>query len=307
MQTLLGIFLIALASQFVAPFFALLNVLISFFCYRMMVYSSFRRERLDQLFSEYGWSQKRLFEPGYYPADGWHFMFKQGGMMIAQKTTLKSERNGDEKFYEVYIFGYNLYEWLKKNMRGDVNTIDVKLCITPTIWRLETYIIPRIIKYHPYEWQKHVLCSLTKLFEEQEHASLLLWGDSGAGKSEIAYFINKKIMQESNVEIEPITVEADITKRGLCLSDLCVNPLKERPIILLLNELDSIILHAENETDANSDGMSLAGTKTSLLNTLDQINRFPNVILIATMNANPDVIPLVYRRPGRFDLILEAK
>jgi hypothetical protein len=307
MQALLGIFLVAVAGQFVVPFFNILNVIVSLFCYRMIIHSAARRARMDEIFSKQGWSQKRNFEPGTYPADGWHIVFLQGSILIGQKYTIRSERSGSEVYYELFIFGHHLYQWIAVELRGKKDTISVMLCDTPTIWRTECYTVPHSVKHEPYPWQVPVLQTLTDRFKKDGRVSVLIWGESGAGKSEIAYLLNKKLMEESLFQIVPITVEADITKKGLSLSDLCMNPPKERPAILLFNELDSMVEHAESERDAKSDGMSLAGTKQSLLNTLDRINRFRNVVLIATMNAEPEKIPLVYRRPGRFDLVLEAK
>lgn len=90
----------------------------------------------------------------------------------------------------------------------------------------------------------------------------------------------------------------------MTLGNLCGGSSKIGPIILLFNEYDAIVKHAENQAVSKSDGMCIAETRTSFLDALDQLSNTRFVILIATMNGDAlKDIPLVYRRPGRMDLI----
>lgn len=307
MQTLVGIFAVALASQLVAPFLALLNVLISFCCNRMMVSSLARRERLDKIFSNatakyWHWSQRRDFEPGYRPADGLHCAILKGGILLGLKSSIRSEHRGTEHFYELFIFGHTLFDWLDVELRGNANTINVRSCRQPNIFRFESYCTPYTITHVPYAWQSEFLKTALEAFQKNHRFSALLWGKPGLGKSHIPYLLNRELGRAFNCQ--PETIKANPTTRGTILSDLFVHPTEDRPVILLWNEYKAIVDHAESDVEGKSDGISMACNRTALLDTLDDINQAPNLIFIATMNACPSDMAEEYCRPGRFDLIV---
>lgn len=296
--TIFGFIIAASSGMFTSYFVSLLNVLISFFCYREIVDTSIRVRALDDKFAACGWTQARYLDVNHLPADGLHCLFIWG-IIIGHRTTVRTDRNIRIQ-YELFIFGRFAYKHIKKLLDGDSTTINVAYCDQPALWRGERNTVPYILEYCPTKWQSELISTIMHIYEKRRHASVIIYGDPGLGKSQVAMLLNREMSNYGNYE--PTTVVADPTSRGLTVNDIVYPPQNESPVIVLFNEYDRVVKNAEESPELTSDGVSIACNKTSLLNALDRINAMKNVILIATMNAKIESLAPAYTRKGRFDI-----
>lgn len=134
---------------------------------------------------------------------------------------------------------------------------------------------------------------------------MLLHGEPGIGKSEVAFLLNKAMRRKYGVE--PYTVVFDPTARGVMITDVVYIPPRIHPRIILWNEYDRIVAHAEQGASQKSEGFCIAQSRTTFLNILDRLNTMEHVIFIATMNVEPSALPdEAYTREGRFNLVMRA-
>lgn len=284
-----------------------LNTILSLFCYRRLVTSLARRERLDEIITNpslWKWSQCLEFETGSRPTDGVHWVWMGGGFFFAVKRSLRSEHRGTEHSYELFIFGRSAYAALENRLEGDKNMITIMSCKQPNIFNTACHAKPYRVLHTPFGWQSSLIDIALKAFEEKQRFSVLIFGPPGRGKTEFGKLLNMALKIKRSCE--PMTIKVNPTDKGLLLSDLFVNPLVERPIVLVWNEYHRIVAHAESNSETASDGKSMAGNVTELFETLDEINETRNMIFIATMSEDPMTLKPEFRRPGRFDLIFDA-
>jgi len=288
------------------PLMSYLNILVCFVVYQCTVVDSTKRAKLDRLFSKNGYMQRRSLGLSKYPAEGWCLVFINSGIVIGYKSTIRREQKGDFSYYDLYIFGYATFKWIQNKLDGNENTIDVDYVSNPTIWRYDVTRAHLKIEHTPHEWQTDLIQKIIETYKKKKCCSVIVNGPPGVGKSEIALLLNKELFKIKDKNCKPVTIIADPTKKGMTMGNLIDYASKETPVILLFNEYDSIVKHAEdNGTEkTKSDGMCIAETRTSLLDTLDRLNTFKHVILITTMNGDPyKDIPSVYIRSGRIDVI----
>lgn len=306
MSTFFYLIGMSLLSPVVSSLLSLLNVLLSFICYECIVYHSTDVSKMSRLFTKRGWRQTHYLTPGKLPGDGWSLLFIEYGCIIGYKSCVKREQKGDDTTFMLYIFGTGAYTWLCSKLNGNNKSIEVEYFCNPSIYRYDVTRSILYLKEEPTTWQSSLVDKLFDLYVSNKRASALICGPPGVGKSQIAFFLNCEIKKRTQNNAHPLTVIADPTRKGMTLGNLCGGSSKIGPIILLFNEYDAIVKHAENikGESSKSDGMCIAETRTSFLDALDQLSNTRFVILIATMNGDAlKDIPLVYRRPGRMDLI----
>lgn len=297
-----NIFAFGLISQLVAPILSFLNVLLSTIIRQCIIFSESKVSKLNRLFTKRGWRQTHYLTPGKNPGEGWCILFIHWGFVIGHKSCIRREQKGDNDQYHLYIFGAGAYEFISTKMEGNKSLITVVFISNPTIWRCEFTTTHLCITNEPSKWQAHILEQIMQGYGTKKRFSVLVHGEPGVGKSELAYFLNKAFRNDS--KYVPQTIVCDPTKKGLSMGNVIQGNCKECPVIVLFNEYDTIVRHAESQKEGKSDGTSPADTRTSFLNVLDQLEKTLYVILIATMNGEPERdVPFVYRRPGRMDLV----
>ena len=84
------------------------------------------------------------------------------------------------------------------------------------------------------------------------------------------------------------------------------NPQPTRPVILLIDEIETAISAAERNSEIRSDSVSLARNRPALLHVLDRLGMTCYVIVLATTNRRPDELEAAYIREGRFDRHVEV-
>lgn len=303
---LLGLLIAASAAPLIQFIAKILDVLISFVCYREMVDASLRVRLLDDTLAKSGWTQRRLLEAGRLPGLGWHALWMNGPVFV-HKTQTSIPNGGTKNHCELFIFGAAAHKTVTKLLMGETDRIWVTHVDAATIWRTDVNNVPTLITHAPRKWQTSVINVIMGQYEKHQHASVLIYGKAGIGKSEIALLLNKAMRKDG--AIEPYTVISDPTNRGIIITDLVWQPPRINPRIILWNEYDRIVAQAENGDKAKpSDGFCIAQCRTTFLNILDRLNTMEHVVLIATMNAEPSQLPdEAYVRKGRFDLVIKAE
>lgn len=304
LSTLIGLVLAASSSLIVGYIMSAFALLVSLVCRRELVVSRDAVRVMDQLFAKHGWTQTRHLDADNLPSEGLHVMMTRRGLVIGNRKTDHFPQGGKQDKYELYIFGHAVYAHIRAILTGNKDTIIVTYCESPTLWRGERSATPYMMgQQEPVGWQIVCIQDILSQFKLAKRASFILWGEPGTGKSYVAMLLNKALING----YDPVTVVANPTNRGLSISDIVFPPPEGKVTIVLFNEFDKVIEHAESSVEKSSEGISIASNKTSLLNALDRINAMKGVILIATMNGNPNTLPPAYTRRGRFDACVEAK
>lgn len=114
---------------------------------------------------------------------------------------------------------------------------------------------------------------------------IMLHGPPGSGKTSILNLVTKTIVDRGGVGLM-------CQHPGLCALglDMLRGIEKERPVVVLLEDLDAIAQHYES----------------NLLALLDGELQVDNVVFLATTNYPQKLDPRIVNRPSRFDLILEV-
>lgn len=112
----------------------------------------------------------------------------------------------------------------------------------------------------------------------------LLHGRTGTGKTSNAIMLAQRVVAAGGLALAPVSAEGFV--KGLPALKACE---PERPVIVLLEEFDSML---------NSD-------ETSLLSMLDGESSFGNVVVVATTNHLERLPARIRARPGRFDQVVE--
>jgi hypothetical protein len=133
----------------------------------------------------------------------------------------------------------------------------------------------------------------------------------GTGKSTLGELLSVSLMDVLKIQTE-VVKNIDLTSKGLLLEDVFATPTMCSPVVLVLDEFDSTIEHAEsiNSGTEKGEGTSLAATPTSLLALLDRLNRTPYLLVIATSNRTVQEMTAGiygrYTREGRIDIHIGA-
>ncbi|MDP6943543.1 MAG: AAA family ATPase, partial [Myxococcota bacterium] len=98
---------------------------------------------------------------------------------------------------------------------------------------------------------------------------------------------------------DPVISIFDPTARGGALDDALRNPQPTRPVILLWDEIETAINHAEDDKEIRGDAVSLARNRPSLLHCLDRLEQTRHIVLVATTNQRPADLEPAYVREGR--------
>ncbi len=140
---------------------------------------------------------------------------------------------------------------------------------------------------------------------------MLVCGPTGTGKSTLGELLAVSLKEGLSIQTE-VVKNMDLTLKGLLLEDVFATPTLGSPVVLMLDEFDATIEHAEstNSDTEKGEGTSLAATPTSLLSLLDRLNRTPYLIVIATSNRTVEEMTTGvygrYTREGRIDVHVGA-
>jgi hypothetical protein len=266
---------------------------------------------LDRHLAEAGWCSSRHLSPGRLPAAGVHFAFLRGPV-IAHRTSTKSRMGGTDHGYKIYAIGSSAAVAIAEKLTGNPRDVIVRYVYAPAPWRTSTVTMRCSPPLSVYRWQEAAIDTIVCEYRMRDHASALVCGGMGIGKSTLGELIAVQLKKTLKVSPEVIK-NFDLTSKGLLLEDGFDTPTPNSPIILMLDEFDTTVDCAENSGQKEGDareGASLADTPTTLLALLDRLNRTPNLIVIATSNKGVTEMAggayARYTRKGRLDLHIPA-
>jgi hypothetical protein len=152
----------------------------------------------------------------------------------------------------------------------------------------------------PKEQQEPIVLDIIKLYNRQQRVCVFLHGVVGAGKSTIGLLVAKQLKGSFSHTFNPTepgdTLHALIRESG---TD------EETPIVVVLEEVDTIINNAHNNLIERHKNIPIVVYNKSTLNTfLDDMILFKNVIIILTSNKTKEYIDTLdssYLRRGRVD------
>jgi len=161
--------------------------------------------------------------------------------------------------------------------------------------------------FTPRENQQSVIETIVKMFNETKSTVILLTGPPGTGKSTISYCIATYLL--SVCKGISFTDTFNPTTPGDDFGALYrkVNPTKDKPLIILLDEVDGLIDKVKSSIPEHQYVPTQVRCKTTWNTWLDKIDRgfYPFVIMIMTSNKSIqwfDEIDRSYMREGRVQL-----
>lgn len=239
----------------------------------------------------------RTPESGYHFVVSWKWNIIPTGFLVAHKGSDNTT---------VYWVGPGMHD-LRIQIIGDPNMI-LERAITMLSASNPSVMFRQISAPEiAMSWQTKIVESIASDFNKTCRSSWIVCGPPGCGKSTLGLLVAKRLIAPS---IRPVLCTGvDFVTPGLSIRWAYHYPCAATPVILLLNELDSAIRHAERDPDKDSTGARettcIANTPTVMLNTLDYIMSTPHLIVIATTNMKQsELVTGIYQRytrAGRFD------
>jgi hypothetical protein len=259
---------------------------------------------MDRYLADNGWCSSRTVTPGKLPSDGAH-MAMRDGIMIAIRSSITKERNTKEK-YTVFTFSHRSAKKVYERLMGNTNDVICRYIYSPSPWRTSCTAIRCVPPSTAYSWQQNAVMQFVGTYTVNGCASGIVSGSSGIGKSTLGELVALEIKKRKNTVPEVIK-GFNLMAKGLLLNDAVDTPTYDRPVILMLDEFDEAVAHAEASQESDkSECSSLADNPTSLLSLLDHMNIIQHMIVIATTNKPFTDIPERYIRKGRLDLRIMA-
>jgi len=269
---------------------------------------------LDRHLAVHGFCSARVFGHGRLPSDGAHLLFIPGslglpvGLLVAVRSTTVSGRMEHARHaYTVYELGRGM-STLSTHISDDPRAVNIKYIYAPAPWRTAcvTQSIPP--PGPAMVWQAKAVAKLASVYAKNNRATLLVCGKPGIGKSTLGELL-AVALKASGAQPE-VVKNLDLTLRGVVLEDVYDMPVSTAPVILMLDEFDATIDHAERNEVSKAEATSLAETPAALLGILDRLNRTPHTVVIASTNRTLGEMKAGkyarYIRAGRFDIHLQA-
>jgi hypothetical protein len=273
-------------------------VLIMFiFATKRSVDSTLQIQTLDQELISHGYcSNISNRDPGV----GVHFRFCPYGILICIKNKRETEYISAYS-YNIYIIGpKSLVMWyddfIERTSDGD---IEVCYCTQAALYRSNFTKMREIPLGNTRKWQGPVVDTMIKDFRAHKRASCIITGDTGIGKTSIGSLISSQL-KEHGLSKKPTVFFMDCTAKGFDIFSY-IAPTRDTVCILMLDEYDLIVAHAEGQKDGESEGQSMAKSRSAWLGTMDRFAKTRYVIVVATTNVPIESIDSRYVRDGRFD------
>lgn len=204
-----------------------------------------------------------------------------------------------------------------------------------TICKKDTTKVSKTItflyKTEPYWWSKYVqlpfepkqytirnnqrttIDDILNVYEKTSKVVCYLYGETRTGKSSIPKILASKMKETCETVYYTDTFKPTDPNDSFFVLHTTVNPNKESPLIVVLEEVDGIIRNAHEKTVPRHNHLPISITDKSSWNTfLDRFddNMFKNVILIMTSNepiSNINKLDPSYLGENRVNITREIK
>jgi hypothetical protein len=300
--TLLQTILIAtLVGSSASLFHTIASILVACFCTVVCVDDRRRVAVFDHLLGHIGLCSRRRVGPNDPPADGLHFAFLSGPVFAVRATTPGGFRSEAEVGYVLYVVGGAARRKLESLISGDSSEIMTRWVYSPAPWRTSVTTVRQRAPPAAWPGQAPIIARICDAYAQGQRSSALIVGPPGRGKSRLAELVAVEL--RARYTVEPVVVKNfDPTARGQLLDDILACPTQGEPVIVVLDEYDAVIAHAEGKLDGDAEGSSLAKNRSSMLSCLDRLGVMAHVIVIATTNVSEENLETAYVRRGRLDL-----
>lgn len=195
----------------------------------------------------------------------------------------------------------------KKDDENEIKGHHIKCYREKGVWYDAGYLETKaIFNYEIRSKQHNIIEDILLEITRNEHigagyrGSFLIWGETGSGKSHIAKILNFRLKGILCDDFDP-------TIQGCNLEQLIndIQPTKEKPLIISLDEIDVTIkqIHAGFYKRHKFMRTSVYNKKT-FNKFMDRLIEYNHVIFILTMNSSNEQIDELdksYLRPGRID------
>lgn len=221
-------------------------------------------------------------------------------------------------------WGYVGYiaRFVEHNRGVNEPTYKIKIICSPKMWEsLNKASLPgsyniKITKYDgfrqipipmqakkPHKNQKKIIDDIMKIYEEKKRVSVLIHGEPGTGKTNIALLLAQQI--EKSILFQDLDLFNLTNLRGL--SNVRNKLGLEAPLIVLVDEFDTLVINTTHDV-ATGKSVSKLVDKKNTNRLFDEINNgfVHNVLLILTTNKTPEFfneIDTSIIRKGRVDLV----
>lgn len=257
---------------------------------------------LDQYLAIHGICLIKNYDHVETPEPGYHFLISRKwifptGFLIAHKQVGSGG-------YKIYWLGSSMRE-LRISIIGDPNLVYERTITLLDPKNPQVQIRRTLAPDVANSWQTKIVDLIMNDYNKRQHSTWIVCGPPGCGKTTLGLLVAKRLTGPGT---EPVLVTGvDFETPGLSLGIAYYTPIVTSPVILMLNEFDNAIRHAERKDDKTSACATtcIANTPATILNTLDYIASTRYLILIATTNMKQsDLVTGIYKRytrAGRFD------
>lgn len=158
--------------------------------------------------------------------------------------------------------------------------------------------------------QQNIIKLLYKKFQKNSYVVALLHGEPGKGKSMIPYFLAKYMLGKPMFKKVSLldTFNPIIPGEQFNIIYTKVSPMKDSPLIVVIEEVDIIMMKIHTNTvERHPDMATMITNKIEWNQFFDRFDRklYPHVLFIMTSNKCPtffDDLDPSYMRPGRVDV-----
>lgn len=264
-----------------------LGWLLSLPLYKMYIHEESLAKALGTHIAKCGVSYRKQYNGlSIVPSDGLHYIRLDGQRLIAyQYKSYKSQ----VPHFDVYSF--TSLDGLHKKLLPGRGCYQIKFEVTSTEYQkseacMEQVRMPVGVAY---QWQKDAIAHVMTEYKQSGkmcHSSLLVWGDSGVGKTTIAKYMSEYMLQQG---MDPVIVygfSPTMVGINFITMNRVTNRTEKSPIIIVLNEWDEMVKEALT-VDKKVSKVCYAQDKSSLCDFRDWLDDLQYCIIIATMNPVP--------------------
>ena len=226
-------------------------------------------------------------------------------LIMRRKDYCEIKKTIDDKRFNSSLSGSLSESELKSKSKSEPCKVSIWNSTGSKWWRDYNSCIADWSHIVPQINQISIVENIKKLYQEKRTNSVVIYiyGPPGSGKTSIGLIIAKEFKSHYYDGWKPLS-------EGNHFSGIYshVNPDKEQPLIIVVNEIDTYIKKLDKQDPVKDVERQFDG-KTDWNNFFDSVGMglYPNVIIIATGNSPASEFDRSLMRKGRFDIVVELE